>query len=847
MMKLPAKKASLLWLFSLTSAWLLSQVPEGGTMLNSETGTTYQKVGSCTVTQVDVEGQDFTKAIRVQVRDNVSNAWDAQLKFPAVAGVSETDVVLVAFFARTIESEEETGEGFLTVVIEHNVSYAKEISHKISIGSEWREYYAPAEVAHDLATSEVSYLFHMGYPNQVVEVADVRFLNYFSTLDLEDLPETEITYVGRAPDAPWRAPAEERIAQYRKGLAEITIYDAEGMPVNAADVKIQMQRHQFGFGTAVTASNIVNNKVYRDTLFDIFNEVVFENDLKWPPFENSSTHGRILSALDTLDAHKVPVRGHNIIWPAYKYMPDFMEDLSGDPEQMRLEIDKRFDEVTAFTKGRLNDWDVMNEPYTEHDVQDILGDEVMADWFRRTRRNDPGVKLYINDYYILSGGGINKTKQDYYYDLIEYIDERGGRIDGIGMQGHFSTDLTSITRVYDILDRFAELGKDIKITEHDIAITQRDVQADYTRDFMTIVFSHPSVKSILAWGFWAGAHWKPDAAYFDKDWNILPHGEVWRDLIKKQWWTPAMDTVSDENGKYSFEGFLGSYSYTVQVGDTLRKGFFTLEHSRQSGVTNSIIISLDGSIPESVQVTPDQEGFICEGEEMTLRAPEEEGFAYAWTLEGLPLPDTTASIVAVDSGSYRVTVSKLGVSLTSEPYFLEVIAIPSTPVLVADGELEVCAGEAVTISLDGIPDIQSDYEWYLDGERVQWGGSSYDAGKTGEYTLKTTDIGCASISEPVSVSILPESDSRCTLGMEVDESSSRIFPNPCKGLVQVELTGGTGTGHEVALYDVMGRRRQSVLTEPGTKQLTLSVPDPGIYMVKIIQGTHVQTHKLVSE
>ncbi|MFH0758346.1 MAG: endo-1,4-beta-xylanase [Bacteroidota bacterium] len=839
-------KAPLLLLFTLLCGWLFAQVPDGGSMLNAETGTTYQKIGSCTVTQVDVEGQDFSKAIRVQVRENVSNAWDAQVKFPAVGGVEKTDVVLVAFYARTIESEEETGEGFLTVVIEHNVSYEKEISHKVSIGSEWREYYAPAEVVHTLATSEVSYLFHMGYPNQLVELAGVRFLNYHNTLGLADLPVTGITYVGRDPDAPWRAPAEERIAQHRKGLAEITIYDAQGTPVNAADVKIEMTSHQFGFGTAVTAGRINNSKVYRDTLFDMFNEVVFENDLKWPPFINTATHAAILSALDTLDAHHVPVRGHNIIWPSYRFMPDFMEDFSNDPDQMRLEIEKRFDEVTAFTKGRLNDWDVMNEPYTEHDVQDLLGDEVMAEWFRRTRRNDPGVKLYINDYYILSGGGINIAKQDYYYDLIRYIDERGGRIDGIGMQGHFSTDLTSISKVYTILDRFASLGKEIKITEHDIAIAQREVQADYTRDFMTIVFSHPSVKSILSWGFWAGAHWKPDAAYFDEDWNIRPHGEVLRDLIRNQWWTPAMDTVTDENGKYSFEGFLGSYSYTVHTGDTLRSGTFTLDHSRQSGISNSIVISMDGSIPESVGITPEHEGFICAGEAMTLKATGGEGLKYAWTLEGLALPDSGASIVAVDSGLYQVTVSKNGISLTSEPYLLEVIALPATPHIVAGGGPEVCAGESLTLSLDGIPDIQSDYEWFLDGNRAQWGGSSYEAVTAGEYTLKTTFVGCSAESEPISVTVLQESDPRCFTGTEMNKSRARIFPNPCHGSVQVELAGEMGEGYVVELYDVMGKLRHSTLTEQGTTRLTVPVPGPGLYMVKITRGKHLQTHKLLA-
>ena len=187
--------------------------------------------------------------------------------------------------------------------------------------------------------------------------------------------------------------------------------------------------------TAVVADRIIDNKVYRDHLFEMFNEAVFENDLKWPRFIQAGTHSKILRALDTLDAHHMRVRGHCIIWPSYNHMPDFVEDLGNVPEAVRQAVDEHIDEVTRFTEGRLVDWDVMNEPYSEHDLQDMLGDQVMADWYKRARLNDRGVKLFINEYAIISAGAKNKPKQDYLYDLIRYIDSLGGGIDGIGMQG----------------------------------------------------------------------------------------------------------------------------------------------------------------------------------------------------------------------------------------------------------------------------------------------------------------------------------------------------------------------------------------------------------------------------
>ena len=744
----------------LTTSGLFSQVPDGGIMLNRETGTIFQQIGKCTATEVPVADQDFTKAIKVVVGADVSNAWDAVIKFPSVEGIDANDVILVAFWARTTASLEETGEGSLNVVIEQNVTWTKQLTANINIGGEWKEYYARAQMVSSLTPSELNMIFHIGFPSQTVELANVRFLNYRNTLDLEDLPETEITYVGQAPDAAWRAPAQERINQIRKGGATIRVYDESGVPVEGAQIHVEMNKHQFGFGTAIAASEFNSNATYRNMILENFNEVVFENDLKWPQFINASTHPAINRALDTLEAHRIPVRGHNVIWPSFRFTPDLVENLKDDPEALRTAIDKRIDEVVNFANGRLNDWDVINEPYSEHDIQDILGDEVMADWFKRTRRMDRGVKLYLNDYSILSGAGNNKVKQDYYYGLVQDIEAWGGEINGIGMQGHFGTDLTSIPKVYSILERFAALDKEIKITEFDINTTQRDVQADYTRDFMTIVFSHPSVKSIMVWGFWASRHWKPESAFYEQDWTIRPHGEVWNDLIYKQWWTPDTDLVSDASGELSFDGFLGSYSYTVTDGNVVRSGTFTLDHSFQSGLENAIMISLDEAMPEGVEIIPSQVGYICSGDLLTLKAPEGEGLSYLWEKDGMVLEQQEGSIVVGDSGNYRVTVSKNGISVTSAPYHLEVHKTPGSEMFV-EGDLEICGEGTVTFSVND--EEGSEYDWYRNDYRIQWGNTQLMAYNPGAYQVEVISDGCASRSDLMNIVSHPLPDASILL------------------------------------------------------------------------------------
>ena len=132
----------------------------------------------------------------------------------------------------------------------------------------------------------------------------------------------------------------------------------------------------------------------------------------------------------------------------------------------------------------------------------------------------------------------------------------------LGMQSHFGGTPTPPEKMLSILDRYAAIGLDISITEHDIDTDDEQLQADFTRDFLTTVFSHPAVVAVLTWGFWENSHWKPDAAYYRSDWSLRPAGQVWRDLVTKKWWTnEAAETGAD--GHVRTRGFLGDYEISV--------------------------------------------------------------------------------------------------------------------------------------------------------------------------------------------------------------------------------------------------------------------------------------------
>lgn len=826
-----------------TFGTLSAQIPAGGISLIKETYPNFTKGGSKgTLTNTTITGQAFTKGFKYVTSSDISNTWDGQVTFSKTTGIEADDVLLITFYARTIASVQEFGEGSVIVCIEDNKSYAKQTYYKVAIGSEWKQYFVPVKCKSTLALAAVTYSFHTGFISQSIEFADVKYLNYKKTLTFDQLPVTPITYIGREADAAWRAEAAERINQIRKGIADVVVYDEQGQLVKDAKVSVEMIKHKFGFGSAIAGSRFMTDAFYRNKVYELFNEVVLENDLKWPSF-NPNPSVNTKKTLDSLALHKIAVRGHNVVWPSFTYNLASLKTLSANPVAFRNEIDRHIDQATQFTKGKVIDWDVLNEPYTNKEFMAILGDEVMADWFKRVRQNDREVKLYINDYSILSAGGMDINHQNGYFDIIKYIDSKGGKIEGIGLQSHFDNNLTPITKVYSILERYATLGKEIKITEHDINLNQRDVQADYTRDFMTIVFSHPSVKSFLTWGFWAKQHWLPEGAFYAEDWTIRPHGQAWLDLVFNQWWTKKTDLTTDSEGKTSIDGFLGTYKYTITSGTKVRTGTFKINNSKQSGIANPVVLSFDSTIPDNIAISTTQPACLCEGENVTLQATSGTDLSYQWLKGTEILPEQTSSIVASQSGIYTVKVKKGTVEMTSAPIEVKVTPVPQVPVITANGDLAFCPNEKVNFSTAASNDLT--YNWYKGTTKIQGSVTSLDVNQSGSYSLVVNAYGCSAKSEPVTVQVYSSTDTKCTTGLNQNSISYKVYPNPFKGSFTLEASNLNNTPSTVELFNVLGEKVYRKEIGEIVAQTIIPVTEPGFYTLRVSTKNSVQTFKVV--
>ncbi len=416
---------------------------------------------------IGVDGMPFTRAWRIRTPWLSANPWDIRIRCFDTLPVKRGDTILATFWMRTVTSQ--SGVGLTTLVVEKGKEpWTKSAEWTAGAGTEWKKIEIPFTMVETYSTAGsegYNISFWVTFDPQEIEIGGLSVLNYgpnypYSQLNLENSP-----YEGHSPGAPWRAAARERIEEIRKADIVVVVRDEEGRSVRNAPVRVRMKRHAFGFGSAVAGEGLMDNsadgEMYRRTILELFNKVVLENDLKWPFWETWS-RSFAAYALDWLPAYGITdIRGHNVIWPDRNNLPPDVVSLFGNPGALRERINNHIHEVMTWTRGKVTEWDVLNEPYTSKDVQVILGDAEMAEWFKRARETDPAVKLYINDFNIVEASGWDIRHQNFYHDTIRLILDNGGPIDGIGLQCHFGANLTSPERVLEILDRFAQFGKEL--------------------------------------------------------------------------------------------------------------------------------------------------------------------------------------------------------------------------------------------------------------------------------------------------------------------------------------------------------------------------------------------------
>ena len=371
---------------------------------------------------------------------------------------------------------------------------------------------------------------------------------------------------------------DQSIATHRKGI--ITIKAKPGMKV-----EVMQRNHEFWFGCAIP-DGVFNGRtpesdreMFKQKFLENFNSAVTENAVKWPnmePRRGEVNYAVVDAMLEWCDANQIPLRAHNLFWGIHQFVQPWVKELPDD--ELAKTLENRAITVTSRYKGRFAEYDLNNEMIHGNLYEERLGKDItkrMAEW---AQTGDPEIKLYLNDYDILTGNKLNA-----YMAHIRLLLGQGVPIAGIGVQGHLHAESFDRAEVKRALDSLALFNIPVKITEFNMpgqrskyykdrqlqmTAEEEDQKARDLVDYYRICFAHPIVDGILMWGFWEGANWIPQSSLYKRDWTATPAAEAYQNLIFNEWWTRE-EGVTDNSGTFSAPGFFGRY--LVKAGDEVKE------------------------------------------------------------------------------------------------------------------------------------------------------------------------------------------------------------------------------------------------------------------------------------
>ncbi|MCL4126903.1 UNVERIFIED_CONTAM: hypothetical protein GTU68_028836 [Idotea baltica] len=134
-------------------------------------------------------------------------------------------------------------------------------------------------------------------------------------------------------------------------------------------------------------------------------------------------------------------------------------------------IEDHINTVAGRYKGRIDGWDVVNEALNEDGslresiFLKIMGERYLELAFKMTEKADPNAELYYNDYNMWK-----PEKRAGAVKMIKKLKSNGVKIDGVGMQAHWSIEGPPLQEIEKSIIAYSELGIKVMFTELDITV-----------------------------------------------------------------------------------------------------------------------------------------------------------------------------------------------------------------------------------------------------------------------------------------------------------------------------------------------------------------------------------------
>ncbi len=206
------------------------------------------------------------------------------------------------------------------------------------------------------------------------------------------------------------------------------------------------------------------------------NTITAENAMKWVNIHPEPDRYDFEAAdrfVDFGERHKMFMVGHTLVW--HSQIPDWaFHDKDGKllkRDAMLARMKEHIQTVVGRYKGRVHAWDVVNEALSDEGPMqktkwlETIGEEYVEKAFAFAHEADPQAELYYNDYSLEK-----PAKRDAALRLVKGLLDKGIRVDGIGIQGHWGMDYPIPEDFDALVNGVASLGLKLMVTEFDLDI-----------------------------------------------------------------------------------------------------------------------------------------------------------------------------------------------------------------------------------------------------------------------------------------------------------------------------------------------------------------------------------------
>ena len=246
----------------------------------------------------------------------------------------------------------------------------------------------------------------------------------------------------------------------------------------------------FDIGAAVSRNDVDFSSQTAQLLMKHFTVLTASNEQKMETVQ--STEGRF--NWDPADAiinfgemTGMRFRWHPLVWhaqnPAWLFTDKANPSRPASKDLMNQRLKTYIETVMRRYKGRIESYDVVNEPLSEREGlrtgaegsmwYEILGPEYIDNAFRWARAADPDAELVISDFNLES----DIKKRQEMFSLVKGMKQRGVPIDAIGIQMHIDVKNPSVQQIRETIELFSTLGIKVMVTEMDMSIYSSPTEA----------------------------------------------------------------------------------------------------------------------------------------------------------------------------------------------------------------------------------------------------------------------------------------------------------------------------------------------------------------------------------